>query len=249
MLLISLLISTALLFPSLDGHSGTDAVPTIRGKLVGSDGKVVQYTELELVSLDLDRVPNDSRFIGVSDTQGRFAFNDVPAGKYTLSINFGEKPTFLSPFSTVFYPEGSERASARIFEIEATTRISGLVFKLPASLKKKTIVGKITWPDGRPVVGAMIGCKDLEFDVTSLFGGVRSDKNGRFSFEAFVGRQYQIGLVLFDRDIPSPMDLPFDQVIGIGESPVFVLSADQPLIEVKLILTRDAQKMIDKYVG
>ncbi len=249
MLLLSLLISAFLFFPSLDLRSGTEAVPTIRGKLIGSDGKIVQYTELELVSLELDRVPNDSRFIGVSDTQGRFTFSDVPAGKYTLSINFGEKPTFLSPFSTFFYPAGSEQASAKIFEIDSTTRITGLVFKLPASLKKKTIVGKITWPDGRPVVGAMIGCKDLEFDVTSLFGGARSDKNGRFSFEAFVGRRYQIGLVLFDRDIHNPWDLPLDRVIGIGESEVFVLSPDQPVIEIKLVLTPDAQKMIDKYVG
>lgn len=220
---------------------------TIQGKLVRSDLKPVQYTELELVAVGQNVVPNDSRFIGVSDTVGKFQFSDVPPGKYTLSINFGDKPTFLSPFETYFYPGTSKREEATEFIIDASTRLTGVIFKLKSALEKNPIAGRITWPDGKPVHGAVVACRDIEFDVNSSFGSVRSDKNGMFVLEAFVGRRYQLGFMLFDRDLPTPFDR--GEIIAIAESPEFVLSKTTGLLEIKMVRSRDEQRMLDKYVG
>jgi hypothetical protein len=220
---------------------------TIDGKLLKSDSKPLQYTELELVPVGADAIVNDSRLIGVSDTFGRFRFTGVPPGEYTLSINFGEKPTFLSPFSTYFYPGAAVRSGAMVFKIDEKTRISGLVFKLPTALVKKPIVGRISWPDGRPVQGAVVMCRDLEFDVRNAFGGNRSDRLGRFALEAFEGRKYQLAVMLFDRDMSSPFDP--GNLLGIAESDEFVLSGGLGPIEIRLGNPKEPKPILEKHLG
>ncbi|MGB5012606.1 MAG: carboxypeptidase-like regulatory domain-containing protein, partial [Pyrinomonadaceae bacterium] len=69
----------------------------IQGTLIKSDRKPLAYTEIELVPVGSGVVINDTRLFGITDQRGRFNFVDVPDGKYTLSINFGDKPTLLSP--------------------------------------------------------------------------------------------------------------------------------------------------------
>lgn len=223
-------------------------VPTIQGKLVTSNSRPLPYTELELVPLDLEQVPNDSRFVGVSNTLGKFEFKDVPPGEYTLSINFGEKPTFLSPFATYFYPGSTDRGTAMVFSIDNATRLSGIVFKLRTALEKKPIVGLIRWPDGKPVEGAVIVCRDIEFDTRNDFGGSRSDKNGRFSLEAFVGRSYQVGIILFDRDIKYPY-FETGEIIGFGETADFTLSSTLPPLDIKVSDPENERTTIEKYLG
>ena len=246
---IFLLLLTALVSPlaAQRRQPPRQPVPTIEGKLIKKDLKPVQYTELELVPLDMEQVPNDSRYVGVSDTYGRFRFVDVPPGRYTLSINFGEKPTFLSPFSTFFYPGTSNRDEATVFTVDGSTRVRDLVFKLQTELTKNPIVGRITWPDGKPVQGAIIACRDVEFDVRNTFGSVRSDKNGMFTLEAFVGRRYQLGIMLSDRDMLTPYDPA--NLIAIAESDEFVLAKTQGILQIKLINSRDSQRLLEKYVG
>lgn len=221
--------------------------PTIEGKLIKKNLRPVPYTELEIVPLDMDSVPNDSRYVGVSDTFGKFRFVDVPPGKYTLSINFGEKPTFLSPFSTYFYPGTASRDEATVFTIDGSTKIRDIVFKLQTELTKNPIVGQITWPDGKPVQGAVIACRDVEFDVRNDFGSVRSDQKGMFTLEAFVGRRYQLGIMLFDRDLQTPFDPA--NLIAIVESDQFVLSKTQGILQIKLINSQDSKRLLEKYLG
>ncbi|MBK8302066.1 MAG: hypothetical protein IPK98_01110 [Chloracidobacterium sp.] len=68
-----------------------------------------------------------------------------------------------------------------------------------------------------------------------------------FALEAFIGRRYQLGFMLYDRDLPNSYDL--GEVIAIAESDEFVLSKTTGLLEIKMVRSRDAQRMLDKYVG
>lgn len=228
-------------------RSISQARATMEGRLVKKDLRPVPYTELELVPLGMDHVPNDSRYVGVSDSNGRFRFVNVPPGQYTLSINFGEKPTFLSPFSTFFYPGTAKRDEATVFTIDASTKLRNIVFKLQTELIKNPIIGRIIWPDGRPVEGAVIACRDVEFDVRNTFGSVRSDKNGMFRLEAFVGRRYQLGIMLFDRDMARPFDP--GELIAIAESREFTLSKTQGTLVIQLVNAPDPVRLLEKYVG
>jgi hypothetical protein len=128
---------------------------TLSGTLLKSDGKPRQYMELQLVPTGSNVIVNDSRLISVSDTRGKFAFNEVPAGMYTLSIKFNDMPTELSPYSTFYYPSTENRRNAEAFEIRSDTLMPGIIFRLPPELVKGRITGRVVWDDdGKPVGGA-----------------------------------------------------------------------------------------------
>src|SRR5690349_6233664 len=93
------------------------SVPTVRGTLLKSDGRPLAYTEIELVPVSSEHIVVDHGLNATSSVSGLFSFVDVPPGRYTLSINFDDKPTELSPYDTFFYPEARDRSAARIFEV------------------------------------------------------------------------------------------------------------------------------------
>src|SRR5688500_4979997 len=70
----------------------------VSGKLLKSNGRPLPYTEIELVPVAYNKQIDDKRFWAMSNATGNFSFSDVPGGKYTLSINFDEKPTDTSPY-------------------------------------------------------------------------------------------------------------------------------------------------------
>jgi hypothetical protein len=221
---------------------------TIEGRLLKADGKPLAYTEIELVPVGSTKITENYDLIAVSIANGSFYFANVPPGRYTLSINFDGKPSELSPYETVYYPHSPERSSATEFAVEYATRIRGLVFRLPPALERKVLVGRVLWDDGEPVYGAMIGFWDAAYDVSLSFGEPRSDKNGRFSVVGFSGRKYQFGAIVFDKETYKPFQSP-GNVIASGESKVFVVNASTGIIEFRVKRSKDANKLLDKYVG
>jgi hypothetical protein len=242
----SLVLFAVLSFSSF-ANAQVDLVATIQGQLLKSDGKPRAYTEIELVPTSSNHIINDSRLVGVSSLNGRFSFFNVPPGSYSLSINFDDKPTALSPYATYFYPGTANRIAAEVFDITDSTRIRGLQFKLKPALSEKKITGVVKWYDGSPAKHALIGCRDMEYDRTLSFTCGRTDANGRFSVEGFVGRRYQIGAIVFDRpysDQPEAMS-----VIGAGETGVFDLELSTTPLNIRVFPSKELQTLVDKYLG
>ena len=146
---ISFALLAVLSFSSFAGPQAA-LVATIQGQLLKSDGSPLAYTEIELVPTGSGHIINDSRLVGVSSLTGKFSFFNVPPGSYTLSINFDDKPTNLSPYETYFFPGTETRSSAEVFEITTATRIRGLLFKLAPALVERKITGTVKWYDGSP---------------------------------------------------------------------------------------------------
>lgn len=219
----------------------------ISGQLLKSNGKVLPYTEIELVPLGSKKLINDSRLIGISGASGKFSFSDVPNGKYTLSINFDEKPTELSPYETFFYPNSDKRPEAQIFDIDGKIKIQKLVFKLPAALTKRKVTGKVVFPDGRPVENAYLALRDLKIDRNVFFGQFKSNKFGDFSITAFGGRKYQVAAILFERFGGTIYD-PYE-ILGAAESDVFTLGAVTFNLTLVLKKRKDYDQIRDKYIG
>ena len=243
----SLLVFAVLSISSL-AASQTVRVATIQGQLFKSNGSPLAYTEIELVPTSSEHIINDSRLIGVSSLNGRFSFFDVPQGSYTLSINFDDKPTALSPYATYFYPGTTSRAAAEVIEITSSTRIRGLQFKLVPALVGKKMTGIVMWADGSAVKEAVIGCRDLEYDHAFSFTCARTDANGVFSAEGFIGRKYQIGAMVFGRPADYPPQFPLS-IIAAGESDVFDLEPSTQPLKIKVFRSREVQTMADKYLG
>ncbi len=219
----------------------------VSGQLLKSNGKVLPYTEIELVPLGSQDPINDSRLIGISGSSGKFSFSDVPSGKYTLSINFAEKPTELSPYETFFYPNTFNRPEAEIFDIDGKTKIQKLFFKLPPALIKRKVAGKIVFPDGQPVENAYLALRDFKIAQSIFFGQFKSNKLGEFSIMAFEGRKYQVAAILFERFGGTIYD-PYE-ILGAAESDVFTLGA--VTLNLKLVVKKrtDYDQIRDKYIG
>jgi hypothetical protein len=241
------LVLTILSFSYLTAGQAS-RVATIQGQLLRSDGRPLAYTEIELVPTGSEHIINDSRLIGVSSLNGKFSFFDVPPGSYTLSINFDDKPTALSPYDTYFYPGTNSRTDAEVLQITNSTRIRGLQFKLVSALVGKRITGTVTWEDGSPAREAMIGCRDLEYDRAFSFPCTRTDANGRFSAEGFVGRKYQIGAIVFDRPSIDAPQAPVSIIAG-GESGIFDLEPSTPSLTIRIFRSKALKTVADKYLG
>lgn len=225
---------------------GVSAQGLISGQLLKSNGKPLLYTEIELVPLGSKRLINDSRLIGISGSAGKFTFANVPDGKYTLSINFDDKPTELSPYETFFYPDTYERKEAEIFDINGKIKIQKLIFKLPPALVRRKVTGKVVFPDGKPVENAYLALRDLKFDRSVFFGQFKSNKLGDFSFNAFGDRKYQVAAILFERFGGTIYD-PYE-ILGVAESDIFMLGAVTVNLKLVLKKSRDYDQIRDRYL-
>lgn len=134
----------------------------ITGLLLDVEGKPVRYARVELILAD-----EQSSFLGglsgESDPNGYFSIDQVPVGKYTLSVNYNSQPRPENPFPTSFYPSGSLRSDAKVFEVRSGSSIEGLTWRLPARLDESVVSGSVVWADGSPVDGAEIKIFDVAF--------------------------------------------------------------------------------------
>lgn len=219
----------------------------VSGKLLKSNGKPLPYTEIELVPVLYDKQIDDRRFWATSNAAGNFSFSDVPDGKYTLSINFDEKPTDTSPYPTYFYPNSANRREAKTIEILMGGKVTGLSFKVPPPLEQRKVFGKVIDEDGKPVPGAFVYLRDVEYDK-SLTLDLRTDKNGNFALTGFETRQYQIGAILYEQINPSIVDSP-GEVVASAYSPVFTLDTANPNFTLVLEASDKLKKFKEKNVG
>ena len=195
----------------------------VAGRLVDSEGKPVSYARVELISVD-----EMSRYLGglsdESSVSGEFSIDQIPAGKYTLSINYNSNPQPDRPFPTTFYPAGNDRSAATVFEIASGSKITGLTWQMPRPLEQQSIKGRVVWDDGSPVIGAEIklfdmafpgfyaGCYMMEarnsmekidspvrstsFNLEGSSCNLKSDSMGAFQLSTYAERTYRIAASL-----------------------------------------------------
>lgn len=225
----------------------TNAGGHVSGKLLRSNGKPLPYTEIELVPVSYNKQIDDQRFWATSNAAGNFSFSEVPTGKYTLSINFDEKPTENSPYPTYFYPNNVNRAEASTIEVTSGRKITGLSFRVPPPLVQRKVTGRVVDKDGKPVSGAFVYLRDVKYDE-SLVLDIKTDKNGSFTLSGFETRNYQIGALLYEVINHSVLDLT-GKVLASAYSPVFTLAPTNPHFTLVLEESDEVKKAKEKNVG
>ena len=217
------------------------------GKLLQSNGKPLAYTEIEMVPISSKKQINDPRLLATTGVSGLFSFANIPAGKYTLSINFDEKPTDTSPYSTFFYPNAANRTEAEIFSIDAASKISGIVFRLPSKLERRKITGKVVGADGKPVADAFVSLKDVQYDDSSFDLSNKTDAAGTFKFDGFENRTYYITAIQFDK-LPNN-SAPPAKPIAYGKTKPFVLDANYSDFILRLKKLGEDDERLENNVG
>lgn len=217
----------------------------LRGILLKSNSQPLPYTEIELVPVNSRSMINDGRLTAISVPSGKFSFIDVPNGEYTLSINFGEKPTELSPYTAFFFPETEVRQNAKTFQFAGNSLIEGVSFRLPAPLIPQKVSGKAVNLLGLPMSEVFVNLCDLEFDEVTFSLQSKTNKNGEFSFTGFKGRRYEIAFIVYERLIKGILP---KETIARGKSESFTLDDKTPTIIVKVKLPRETD-FNDKNIG
>jgi hypothetical protein len=218
---------------------------SLSGRLLKFNGKPLAYTEIELVPVDSAKQIASRQLWATTAANGNFTFDKIPPGEYTLSINFGEKPTDLSPYATYFYPKASNRALAKIFEIYAETRIANLVFQLSPQLAKRKIAGRVFGKDGKPAANVYVALRDVEGDKDDIFlsfSPIKTDAGGNFSLLSFEARKYQIFAILLEGSDKAPAFDPLAKLIAAAKSNVFLLDAKTGTITLTLVGVTDSDK-------
>lgn len=220
------------------------AQSTISGQLLKSDGKPLAWTEIEMVPLSASKFVDDPRLNTISDARGNFKFADLPRAKYTLSINFGEEPSELSPYEAFFFPDSASRDSARVFDLTTAAVIDKLVFKLPAPVKFLAITGSVRAFDGSIVKDALIAIIRSDNRREPGLALMSVGPKGEFRLMLRADRQYRVAAVRFDRlDYGTP-DRP--KILGFAASETFTLDRPGMRFDLKLISnpTREQIRLI-----
>lgn len=230
-------------------HGQFKGTGQLSGKLLKSNGRPLPYTELELVPVVLDDQIPDSRFWATSDWRGNFYFKDLPPLKYTLSINFNETPTELSPYPTFFFPSSRKRDEATVFEIMNQSNLKNLVFRLPPALPQRLVKGKVVDESGNGVGGINVSLQNAENIENESYistGGVTTDKNGNFTLKGFEGITYVINAI--EIEIPKDPYTPPKPPTAFGKSESFTLTAQTPTIFV-LLKKSNRKIFVDQNIG
>jgi hypothetical protein len=237
-------IFLGLVFVLLTTSNDVFAKNVISGKLLKSNGKPLQYVEIELILTNSETIIIDKNLFAVSSSNGVFAFNNVPKGKFNLSINFNEHPTDLSPYETCFYPRTNFRAEAEIFETDVNTRFTGLLFQLPPQAEKRKITGKVVWKDKKPAADSFIMLRDVKLDPDFyvLFNN-KADVNGNFTLSAFENRKYQIIAVFMEGEAKYGVPKAF------VKSEIFLLDKAITPFDLTLKEINGSNKLLENDVG
>ncbi|MBX7172495.1 MAG: carboxypeptidase-like regulatory domain-containing protein [Pyrinomonadaceae bacterium] len=238
------LIAFILLF-SFSNFSQTGNNAILRGTLLKSNGKPQSYTEIELVPVGSTKIVIDPKLMAISSISGKFTFFDVPDGKYTLSINFDDKPSDIAPYTTFYFPNTKKRTEAEIFEVKSRSLLKIVTFQLPPPLLQIKITGKVINKEGKPVPDVYVNLQDSIFDQGFSFNK-KTNKLGTFIFNGFENRIYRIVGILLEKPLkyyeePIP--------IGFAQSDVFILTPNTSEIILTLKETEDLQKKQNRTIG
>lgn len=192
----------------------------ISGRVLDVEGLPVNEILVELVPVDLSEKPTifALKDDDLTDEEGNFSLDNVPPGRYTLSVNYTIAPDEDDPFPTTFYPNASDKTQAMIFNIEFGSKdVEIIEFRLPPRLVSQEIKGIIVWSDGTPVFDAHVGLRNAE---DNLFASdMRTDEAGNFTLNGFPGRKYYISANNYSSDKDS-------NLVSYVSSDKFILDKD-----------------------
>lgn len=155
----------------------------LSGRVLNPQGLPVAKSEIFMIEADkeLYRGHWDAAY---SDEEGKYGFKFIPPGRYVLLIRFDGMTSQTRPFPKMYYPGVSEKSQAKVFTISEGQRIENYDLKVPPLPQEYDVQGTVTWPDGKPAVGARVGYSSGE-DPVSYSASV--DAEGRFNFKSYEG--------------------------------------------------------------
>src|SRR5579862_2727642 len=146
--LMLVLVCGAALIAHINAQPQPEKKTRLEGRVVGLNGEAVRKATVRLQANGQPAAaqPPSAALSKNSDDTGKFAFEDVPAGRYTL---ISEKVGFL----TQRYGARSENGPGVPLNVVAGTETKGLELKMTP---QGVITGRVADEDGDPIAGAQV---------------------------------------------------------------------------------------------
>ena len=164
---------------------------SISGRLLYTNGQPVENAFVSIVAEE-GKI-NSSEETEKTDKSGRFKFEDIPIGRYSLVLNYLiDKDDEDGIFPQFFFPSTKEKSKAQQIEIKLGESPKPFEFRLPAQFTTKKVFGTLLWDDDSLADSVRVFLKST--DENSEFQGsdVFSDDDGKFVLTGFTKGEYFI---------------------------------------------------------
>lgn len=169
-----------------------EADTRITGKVLDSQGQPVSDVLIELVPTKLWTDGAFPMFVR-TNAEGRYEYKLVKPGRYLLGVRiYGSAGSTYVPFPRTYYPGVSEEAQANVIGITEGQTIDLSELILPPRLAERTLNGVVVDAEGRPVKGATVWLKEIEYSDKDMPYRTESDGEGSFSFKVYAGFKYTL---------------------------------------------------------
>jgi hypothetical protein len=156
-----------------------------------------------------------------TDDRGSFEFPRIPEGTYVLGVNIKGEPSSDTPYRARFYAGTDSPRTATRIQVDSTTRLDNLVFRLNEPLKTRSVLVSVVWWNGDPVTNAVV---NFDSDQTTLDHLFRySDRDGSIRCTLLTDREFRISVAdLMWLDSYDPVLDSQEINVTPGESPIQV---------------------------
>jgi hypothetical protein len=154
----------------------------LSGRVFNPHGLPINNAEVFLSEFDKERYRGHSD-AAYSDAEGRYAFKQIPPGRYVLTIRFDGMTSQNRPFPLIYYPGVSNRSQAKVITMTEGQTIN-FDLEMPSLPLENEVVGSVVWSNGKPAVGARVGYMVVGDSVSYA---IKNEDGGRFSLKAYQG--------------------------------------------------------------
>ena len=169
-----------------------------------------------------------------TDSEGRFNFSAIPAGRYLLGVNFNRFPEPNDPtnaYPPTFFPGVVDQPSAEIITLAPGEKRTGLEIRMLLRRSASVIKGQVVWADGSPVATARLIVIDISHgNLNPRMGEV--DQQGRFTINGYVGQK-----LILAADSPRP-NVPNSQGPPQDHSEPVRIMLQRPIEPVRIVITK-----------
>jgi hypothetical protein len=158
----------------------------VRGVVLNDDGTPASGVRVDAAaSAALGQLVGARVQSATTDDSGTFEIHPLPPGTYIIGTNLGVRVLPGMRSHRRYYPGVIDPAAAQPVEMGVAQRVQLSPFKVPSLPTHRQVRGIVTWPDGRPAMGARI----------TVMGVVPEDQiteDGRFALTLKYGAAYSI---------------------------------------------------------
>ena len=172
----------------------------LSGQVVGTDGRPLPRVQVDALLLESPRrsdVETTLPVSGVTDGQGRFELDRLSPGRCIVGVQVKRAANNQWPYQFTAYPGTTQTEPATPITLDPAQRLDLRVLTVARVQAARTVQGRVSFADGRPVMSARIVVSEIRPDWAGPevrpTAPIRIDTEGRFTVELYRGRALSHG--------------------------------------------------------